>query len=187
MFRKSHLAPVTGMVAAMLVAAMPAAASSWTVDTSKSSLTFVATQNGAPVEGRFAGWNAEITLDPQAPETGRIRAVIDTGSATTGQGQVDQTLASAAWLDPAGHPDAVFESDRITALGENRYEAAGTLTIKGTARELVLPFTLSVEGDTARARADVSMARLVFGIGSGIPEATVANDVTVRLDIVANR
>ena len=86
MFRKNRLTLMTGIVAAALVTGTPAAASSWTVDTSKSSLTFVATQNGSPVEGRFAGWNAEITLDPQAPETGRIRAVIDTASAATGQG-----------------------------------------------------------------------------------------------------
>ncbi|WP_428696662.1 YceI family protein [Stappia sp.] len=187
MFRKNRLTLLTGIVVAALVAGTPAAASSWTVDPSKSSLTFVATQNGAPVEGRFAGWSAEITLDPQAPETGRIRAVIDTASAVTGQGQVDQTLTSAAWFDPASHPDAVFESGSITALGDDRYEAVGTLTIKGTARELVLPFTLSVDGDSARAQADVSLARLVFGIGSDIPEATVANDVTVRLDIAATR
>lgn len=187
MFRKSHLTLLTGIVVAALVAGTPAAASSWTVDTSKSSLTFVATQNGSPVEGRFAGWNAEITLDPQAPETGRIRAVIDTASAATGQGQVDQTLASAAWFDPASHPDATFESESITALGDGRYEAVGTLTVKGAALELALPFTLAIDGDTARAQAEVSLARLAFGIGSDIPEATVANDVTVRLDIAATR
>ena len=61
------------------------------------------------------------------------------------------------------------------------------MTIKGTTRELALPFTLAVEGDTARARAEVSLARLVYGIGSDIPETTVANDVTILLDIAASR
>lgn len=188
MFRTLRpFAPLAGLFCAALFIAAPASASSWTVDPAASSLVFVAQQNGAPVVGRFSDWEAEITLDPEQPETGRIRAVIRTASAATGQGQVDQTLAGAAWFDPANHPEAVFESTSIAALGNGRYEATGTLSIKGTGKEIVLPFDLAVEGDSARATAEVSLARTVFGIGADIPEATVANDVTVRLDIAATR
>lgn len=178
---------LVGFALAGLLVAGPAAASDWTVDTAESSLSFVAMQNGSPVEGRFENWSAEISLDPDNIADARIRAVVETGTAGTGQPQLDQTLSSASWFDPSSHPQAVFESSKITALGEGRYEAAGELSIKGKAVPLTLPFTLEIDGDTARARAEVPLMRLAFGIGSDIPASTVGDEVSVRIDITATR
>lgn len=178
---------VLGLTLASLLVAGPAAASDWTVDMAQSSLSFVATQNGSPVEGRFENWTAEISLDPENVADARIRAVIDTATAGTGQPQIDQTLSSASWFDPSSHPQAVFESSQITALGDGRFEAAGELSIKGKAVPLTLPFTLEVENDTARAQAEVPLMRLVFGIGSDIPASTVGDEVAVKIDITAKR
>lgn len=84
--------------------ASPAAAETWSVDHASSRLAFVATQNGAPVEGVFSDWSAEITLDPADLSTARIEARVRTGSATTGQGQIDGTLPGAAWFDAGDDP-----------------------------------------------------------------------------------
>lgn len=176
-----------GLALASLLAAGPAAASDWSVDAAQSSLSFVATQNGSPVEGRFENWSAEISLDPDNLADARIRAVIETGTAGTGQPQIDQTLSSASWFDPSSHPQAVFESSQITALGDGRYQAAGELSIKGKAVPLTLPFTLEIDGDTARAQAEVPLMRLVFGIGSDIPASTVGDEVSVKIGITATR
>lgn len=176
-----------GLALAALLATGPAAADTWTVDQTESVLSFIATQNGNSVEGRFQDWSAEIELDPANLDGARIRAVINTGSAGTGQPQVDQTLASSSWFDPSVHPQAVFDSTKITALGDGRYEAAGDLSIKGKSVPITLPFTLEIEGDTARARAEVPVLRLVFGIGSDIPASTVGDEVAVRVDITARR
>jgi len=176
-----------GLAFAALLAAGPATASIWTVDQAESSLSFVATQNGNSVEGRFQEWTAEIELDPENLDGAHIRAVINTGSVGTGQPQVDQTLVSGSWFDPSAHPQAIFESSRIAALGDGRYEAAGELSVKGKAVPLTLPFTLEIDGDTARAQAEVPVLRLVFGIGSDIPASTVGDEVAVKLVITATR
>lgn len=167
--------------------ASPAAAETWSVDHASSRLAFVATQNGAPVEGVFSDWSAEITLDPADLSTARIEARVRTGSATTGQGQIDGTLPGAAWFDAATTPEAVFTSSKVSEVGENSYEASGELTIKGISKSFVLPFTLTIDGDTAKAEAEVSLARTEYSVGSDIPTGTVADEVKVVLDITATR
>ncbi|MCA1297259.1 YceI family protein [Stappia indica] len=172
---------------ALVLAALPAAASDWSVDPAASSLSFTAQQGESPVDGSFATWSAEIRLDPADLANAAIRAEIETGSATTGQMQIDQTLPSEAWFNVAAFPKAVFVSDSITATGGDSYTAAGRLTIKDHEQPLTLPFTLTIDGDTAHATAEVSVMRMLFGIGADIPAATVADEVTIRLDITATR
>lgn len=167
--------------------ALPAVAADWTIDKAASRLSFVATQNGAPVAGAFSDWSATISLDPADLANARIEARVQTGSASTGQAQIDGTLPSDAWFNSAAMPEAVFTSSKITAKNDGTYEAAGELTIKGISQPLVLPFTLSIEGDRAHATAEVPVARLAYGVGTGIPAGTVADEVKVVLDISASR
>lgn len=165
----------------------PAFADTWTVDRDNSRLAFVATQNGAPVEGAFSDWSADITLDPSDLASARIEARVRTGSAATGQAQIDGTLPGGAWFDVASTPEAVFTSSQITGTGENTYEASGKLTIKGVSKSFVLPFTLEIDGDMAHATAEVPLARTAYSLGSDIPTGTVADEVKVILDITATR
>ena len=165
----------------------PALADTWTVDHDNSRLAFVAMQNGAPVEGVFSDWSTDITLDPADLASARIEARVRTGSATTGQAQVDGTLPGTAWFDVASTPEAVFTSSRISATGDNTYEASGELMIKGVSKSFVLPFTLEIKGDTAHATAEVPLARTDYSVGSDIATGTVADEVKVVLDIAATR
>lgn len=180
----TRLALATGLFA---LVAGPATAANWTVDKEASKVTFVAQQNGAPVEGRFEDWSAQIRLDPEALENAEISATVRPGSAQTGQPQIDQTLPGASWFDTASHPEATFASQDIVSTGDNAYEARGTLTIKGTSQPFVLPFTLTIDGDTARAEAQVSLARMLFGVGTDVAPPAVADPVTVSLEITATR
>jgi polyisoprenoid-binding protein YceI len=180
----ARLALATGILA---LVAGPANAANWTVDRDASKVTFVAQQNGAPVEGRFEDWSAEISLDPDGLETAEISATVRPGSAQTGQPQIDQTLPGAAWFATASHPEATFTSQDIVSTGDTTYEARGTLTIKGTSQPFTLPFTLTIDGDTARAEAQISLARMLFGVGTDVVPPAVADPVTVSLEITATR
>jgi len=191
MIASIRTAPRAAVLAAALLAGPlatgPALAGDWTVDPSASTLAFTAQQNGSPLEGRFTDWNAEIALDPQALDQASIVASIGTASATTGQPQVDGTLPGANWFDAAAHPQARFVSQEIVAVGDGRYEASGTLTLKGIEMPLTLPFTLEIDGDTARARAEVTLARTAYEVGTDVGTDTVADGVAVTLEIVATR
>lgn len=179
-----HAAVVASLA---LPLSLPAVAADWTVDPARSSLAFVATQNGAPVTGQFTDWSAAIAFDPADLSAARIEARVRTASARTGQAQIDGTLPGAAWFNAAAVPEAVFTASSIRETGSNAYEATGELAIRGAALPLVLPFTLEIDGDTARARAEVVVGRLSYGIGADIPSSTVADDVRVVLDLVATR
>lgn len=75
----------------------------------------------------------------------------------------------------------------MNALGGNQYEVAGTLTIKGTTRDVVVPATFTVAGDAGVFEGSLNIQRGDFSIGEGAWKAfdIVANDVVIRFRITA--
>lgn len=176
-------------LAAALLPADAALAASWIVDKEASRLGFAGSQAGTPFEGRFASWDARIEFDPARPETGFALVTVDVASASTGNAQRDAALPQPEWFDAATTPKAVFEATTFRAKGGNAWEAVGTLSIRGLRREVALPFTLDLAGDTARAKGRLDLIRTDFGIGQG-PWATgqwVALEVAATVDLVAKR
>jgi polyisoprenoid-binding protein YceI len=161
----------------------------WTVDLSRSRLGFSGTQTGTRFEGAFKRYDAQIQFDPAHPQSGHARIVIDVASASTGDTQRDEAMPGADWFDVKDYPKAVFEAKSFQSKGGDSYAAPGTLTIRGISRDAVLPFTLTVDGNTAHARGRLQLVRAQFGVGQG-PWASgqwVALEVGVDVDLVATR
>lgn len=167
------------LAAASLAAAVPAAAQ--TVVPAGSEIAFTSRQMGVPVEGRFTRWQADVRFDPRAPAQGQVGFTIETGSARFGAAETEAEVVKPAWFDVAAFPQARFRSTAIRATGPGRYEVSGQLTIKGQARDVVVPVQL--DGDTARGR--FTIRRLAFGIGSGdwADTSLVADEVEVRFTL----
>ena len=90
------------------------------------------------------------------------------------------------FLDATGFPTATFKADLLPA--ENGYVASGTLTLKGASQPLDLPFSLELEGDTARMSASTTLQRLDFGIGATMPdESSLGFPVKVDITLTATR
>ena len=172
-----------------LLAASPALASDWTVDPGRRRLGFSGTQTGTPFQGSFGTWQAEIGFDPAHPETGHAKVTIDLASAKTGDTQRDTALPQPEWFDTASHPQASFEADHFVAKGGDAYEAPGKLTIRGIGKDVVLPFTLAIDGDKATAKGHLSLVRTGFGVGQGVwaTGEWVALDVGVDVDLTATK
>jgi polyisoprenoid-binding protein YceI len=172
-----------------LLAATPALAGDWTVDASKSHLGFSGVQNGAPFQGSFGKWTAEIAFDPAHPEAGHAKVTIDLASAKTGDAQRDGALPQAEWFDVKSSPQAMFEATGFVSKGGDAYEAPGKLTIRGITKDAVLPFTLSIAGDTAKAKGHLTLVRTGFGVGQGVWATAdwVALDVGVDVDLTATQ
>jgi polyisoprenoid-binding protein YceI len=82
---------------------------------------------------------------------------------------------------------ATFTSTAVRGLGGDRYEIAGTLAMKGTAKDIVVPVTLRKDGGgNAVAEGQFTLKRLDFKIGEGewADTSAVANDVVVRVRMV---
>jgi polyisoprenoid-binding protein YceI len=179
-------------IAAIALIAAPAVAApapSWTVDKARSQVAFVASMSGQAINGTFRRFDARIAFDPANLPASSVTAVIDTASAATGDASRDQSLPTPDWFNVKAFPRATFASTAFRSLGGNRYQAAGTLTIRGVARPVVLPFRLVVNGSAAQMRGSLTIDRRWFGVGQGqfASPDTVAAAVKVTVAITARK
>lgn len=175
--------------ALLLTLATGAEAATWTVDPARSSLGFTGQQSGEAFKGRFKAWTAAIDFDPAHLEAGRVAARVDVASAATGDAQKDEAMPTPDWFDASRFTTASFVAAGFAPKGGDAYETTGHLTLRGATKDVVLPFTLTIAGDTAHAVGHATLVRTDFGVGQGAWSSgdTVALDVAVDLDLVATR
>ena len=175
------------LIVALLLASLPARAAGWTVDPAKSELGFTAMQSGQNFSGHFKSWTAQIEFDPANPTAGHALVTIDMASAAIGDKQKDEALPGSDWFDVKQFPQAVFEATTFHDLGGGKYEAVGTLTIRGMKKDLVMPFTFMLDGGQAMVDGSVPIMRTDFGVGQGDWQSDeyVAKGVTVMVHLVA--
>ena len=173
------LAPATAL------AAPPA----WKVDATKSKLGFHVVAGGQPVDGVFPAFDAVIAFDPADLAHSSIKTTIDMTRAQSGNTTRDAMLPLPAWFDAKQFPKAHFDATTITSKGGKKYEAVGTLSLKGISKRVTLPFTLTISGNTAHALGETTIKRQDFKVGDGKdydPPAAALN-VKVTVDITATR
>ena len=141
---------------------------------------------GVPVEGTFGKFGAHIALDPRKPETGTVSFTIDTGSARFGSAELDAEVPKAVWLNVPMFPQATFQSSSVRAAGAGRFEVAGKLSIKGSARDITVPVQLTQAGGTSTATGAFTIKRLAFKVGEAEWSDTsmLADDIQVRFKLV---
>lgn len=168
-----------------------AAAPAWaqapaaTLVPAQSSIDFTSRQMGVPVDGHFKRFDAQIALDPKQPASGKVAVNIDLSSVSLGTPDVEAELAKPEWFNTGKSSTAGFQSTSIKAAGPGKYEVAGKLTIKGQARDVVVPVSLASAGAQSTASGQFTIKRLAFQIGSGDWSDTsmVADDVIVKFKL----
>ncbi len=183
------LAGSFGVLFLVLPLTAGAEAPTWRVDTAKSLIGFSGAQTGAPFSGKFTRYTAAIAFDPDHPDASHLNVTVDLASAVTGDPQRDSALPGADWFDTAHAPQATFTSTAIEKKADGSYQAKGTLSLRGFAHPVVLPFTLQIQGATAHAKGHAELIRTDFGVGQGAWSSSqwVALEVGVDVDIVATR
>jgi len=151
----------------------------------QSEVSFSVKQMGVPVDGKFTRFDAQVQLDPKKPEAGKVSFSIDIASATMGNAESDAELPKAEWFGTAKFPKATFQSSAIKATGPGKFEVAGKLTIKGNARDIVVPVALTQAGGNSMATGVFTIKRIEFKIGEGewTDTSMVANDVQVKFKL----
>ena len=152
-----------------------AAARAWELDTDHSNVYFSIEHIYAKVQGRFAAIAATVHFDPANLKESRFDFEIKVDSIDTGIKQRDDHLRSADFFASSDHPLITFTSNAVTAAGEGVYQVAGTLTVKGKSRDLVLPLTFAGIKDHPAApgkqvagfNGRLSVDRLALGVGDG--------------------
>ena len=181
------------LLAAAIIAApgasLAAPAAAWIVDKPASSLRFASSLGGEAFSGAFKQWDADIRFDPANLAGSSVAASVNVASAATGSADRDQALPTADFFDAAHFPKAIFFAKSFKALGAGRYQAAGVLTLRGVAKQLILPFTLAITGPQAKMTGTVAINRLAFGVGQNEWKAvtTLPAAVSVTLNLVARK
>ncbi|BCW90143.1 Protein YceI [Alphaproteobacteria bacterium SO-S41] len=172
---------------AMLALAAPAFAANWAVDPARSQLGFEVVIDGTPVRGSFSIWTAEIAFDPADLTSAHAKVTIDVGTANSGNGTRDDALDGDKWFDVANTPQAVFDTSAFRQTGEGAYEVDATLTMRGTAHPVTLPFTLQIANGEAHMTARLTIDRTLWNIGQGsyASDTPVATKVDVVIDLIA--
>ena len=180
--------PFIPSLAMMLMASSGAGAQAVLID--KSEIRFMSRQMGVNVEGRFRKWKANVDFRPKDLAKSKAEFEIDLSSIDLASEESETEVKRPRWFDTAKFPIATFQSTAMKDLGGDRYEIAGTLTMKGKAQDEKIP--VEVKKDAAGnsvATGEFTIRRLAFNIGEGqwSDPSVVADEVVVRVRMVLPR
>ncbi|HCX32700.1 MAG TPA: polyisoprenoid-binding protein [Rhodocyclaceae bacterium] len=175
------------LLLALLAGVSAQAAEIGQVQADKSRLSFAYTQMGVPMEGTFRRFSAKMSFDPARVPSARASIEVDVAGIDTGSAEADQEVKGKLWFDAATHPTAHFVSTAVKALGGNRFEARGKLTLKGRTLDTAAPFTFTPTPQGGAFDGAFTLKRLDYAIGEGMwaDVSAVANEVLIRFHIVA--
>lgn len=176
-----------GVLAALALVTASHAASYEQVLPEQSRIDFGFQQMGVAMEGNFTRFASQLKFDPAVPAEARATIEVELASVDTGSAEGDEEVARKTWFNTGEFPVARFESTAVKALGGDRYEVAGTLTIKGTTRDVVVPARFTTQGDIGVFEGELGIKRGDFSIGEGAWRAfdVVANEVVIKFRIAA--
>jgi polyisoprenoid-binding protein YceI len=167
--RRARIAALAVLLLAPVVA--PAhAATAWAMDPAQSSLTFHPTLAGGEFAGRFEQFEATIRFDPADLAHSSLLVVVDLLAARTGDPDRDTALQGQDFFLTSRWPQARFASTAIKALGGNKYEATGKLTLRDATRDIRLALHFdppAAAGGVAKLTGSTTVKRLEFGVGQG--------------------
>ena len=158
------------------------------VQADKSRIGFGYKQMGVAMDGRFKKFSSQLQFDPAQPANAKATIDVDLASIDTGTAEADSEVAGKPWFNTKDFPTAKFISTSVKALGGNRYEVAGQLTIKGKTQPVVAPTTVTVQGDQATFDGSFVIKRADFAIGEGdwADFSVVANEIQVKFKVLAS-
>jgi polyisoprenoid-binding protein YceI len=123
------------------------------------------------VTGKFKDVSGQIILNEDDLAGSAASITIKAASIDTGIDDRDAHLRQAEFFDAAAHPLITFKSSRIDRTAED-YRATGTLTLRGVAKEVVLPFRKTgLEWKEGRpllgVAGEFAVRRSEYGVGAG--------------------
>jgi len=111
------------------------------IDKDHSQVTFQVRHMLSRTRGRFTDFDGTIHLDREHPESSSVEFRVRAASIDTGNAQRDAHLRSGDFFSADEYPEVAFRSERVDLVGKDRYEATGTLSLRGVEKRLVLPVT----------------------------------------------
>ncbi|MGH6952290.1 MAG: YceI family protein [Vitreimonas sp.] len=143
---------------------------------------------------RFESWDAELQLDPAAPENAQLSVSIDPRSIASDNppaGFID-IMRGVEFLDAARFPAISFRSTQVERTGPNTARITGDLTLHGVTRPVTLEarFNGGYEGMHLDPNARIGFSargafnRSDFGMTMGIPAPGTNIGVSDAVEVI---
>jgi len=135
----------------------------------------------------FSGVSGAISFDEKAPAKSSVNVTIPVKSVDTKVPDLTKEfLNDAEYFDVAKYPTATFKSTKVTPKGDNKYDVAGELTIKGVTKPVVFNAVLNGQGEHPMTKkqaigfdASTVIKRTDFNMGKYAPY--VSDEVTLTI------
>ncbi len=147
------------------------------------------------VRGRFADFEGSIAFDEATPAQSTVTFTIQAASIDTDTPDRDTHLRSDDFFAVETYPTITFVSSAITPRGGNVFDVAGTLTMRGVARDIVIPVTYLGKAkdpwgnERVAFEGEVALNRKDFGLNWNAAIETggflVGDEVKISLSIQA--
>jgi polyisoprenoid-binding protein YceI len=172
----------------LLIASQASAVEFKQAQMNESIVTFGFTIMGAPLVGTFNKFSAQISFDPAKIAEAQARIEVNVASIDTGSAEGNEEVVGKQWFNAKDYPAATFVSTGLKALGGNRYQATGKLTIKGKTLDIATPVTFQSDGTHGTFEGAFTIKRLDYTIGEGewTDVSSVANEIPIKFHIVVN-
>ena len=149
----------------------------------ESSIHFTIHNFGFRTGGSLDAPEGDIVFNPDDLARSSFQVNIKATSINTDNETRDEHLKEEDYFDVKKYPLIRFVSSSIRATGKkDSYEAKGILTIKGTSREISLPFIAVKSGSGWAFTGSFTMNRRDYGVGGS---STISNELTADIKVIA--
>jgi polyisoprenoid-binding protein YceI len=111
----------------------------YAIDKTHSDAAFSVRHLISKVRGRFADFDGTIEFDEEQPARSSVSFTIQAASIDTSTPDRDAHLRSEDFFAVDKFPTITFVSTSVTPKGQDAFEVAGNLTMRGVTRAIVIP------------------------------------------------
>jgi len=195
--RNRVMLSTAALLAALVLTGSSASADPVTlaIDPEHSNVGFSVRHLFTRVQGRFKEFSGAFSFDEANPSASSVTANIKAASVDTNVEARDKDLRSKRFFDVETYPTLTFTSKSVEKLSASKFKIAGTLTMHGVAKDVVLDAEFLGKGKDPWGnlrygfRAATTVNRKDFGMQwNEVVEAggvLVGDEVEITLDIEA--
>lgn len=140
-------------------------AQDWQIDQSKSLIKFSGEHAGIEFNGEFSEISGQIYFDPDNLQESFAKIKINLSKVKVSDKVYQKTLLQEDWFDIKKQPIAFYQTTKISALEQNKYQIEGLLDIRGIKIMQNFVAKIKLDGDKAKMLAKTQIKRLDFDIG----------------------
>jgi polyisoprenoid-binding protein YceI len=143
--------------------------------------------------GTVSGSTGELVFDPGDWSSAKVSVTVPVARLDLGDAGWNHAALASGMLDGARHPVATFVSTRVEPVDATHARVAGTLTLRGVSREVVLDvafnqlkrYPLPPFRRTIGFSATATISRAAFGADAW--RSLVGDQVSLRIEAEARR